>query len=294
MERSRLGLDDDPASPWLAIPPPVRAAFDRLARAGVPLAESPLGAPQLGVKCGCNEAFVVRWTGVGDDRHAAIRSNGREGTVERDLLRPLLRGETTTPWRPASDGEWLLWTHADDGTPLRTLPPRAARWLGRWRPRLTARADARGGTPWWSLFRTASAHAASARVVWADFGRSPRALVLPPQDVTVALNSCYVLPCRDPADAHALAALLNSPLAAAWLDVLAEPARGGYRRYLAWTVALLPLPRDWPRARGILAPLALRAASGDDPSPDELLDAALAAYRMQRGDLAPLLAWCAR
>jgi hypothetical protein len=110
----------------------------------------------------------------------------------------------------------------------------------------------------------------------------------------VALNSCYVLPCRDPADAHALAALLNSPLAAAWLDVLAEPARGGYRRFLAWTVALLPLPRDWTRARGILAPLAIHAASGDDPSPEELIEAALAAYRVPRSDIAPLLAWCAR
>jgi hypothetical protein len=48
------------------------------------------------------------------------------------------------------------------------------------------------------------------------------------------------------------------------------------------------------RARGIRAPLAVRAASGDDPSPEELLDAALAAYRVQRSDLAPLLAWCAR
>src|ERR671929_783018 len=102
-----------------------------------------------------------------------------------------------------------------------------------------------------------------ARVVWADFGRAPQALVLQPGDATIALNSCYVLPCPTPEDAHAFAALLNSPLAAAWLNVLAEPARGGYRRYLAWTVALLPIPHDWPRARRMLAPLAERASGGD-------------------------------
>ena len=72
-----------------------------------------------------------------------------------------------------------------------------------------------------------AADARTARVVWADFGRRPSALVLPAGDPTVPLNSCYALPCRDPRDALAVAALLNSPLAAAWLNALAEPARGG-------------------------------------------------------------------
>jgi hypothetical protein len=125
-------------------------------------------------------------------------------------------------------------------------------------------------------------------------GRAPRALILATGDETVALNSCYVLPCRDPADANAFAALLNSPLAAAWLGAIAEPARGGYKRFLAWTVALLPLPRDWPRARAILAPLADRAIEHDDVSAEALLAAVLRAYRLRRADIDPLLAWEAR
>jgi hypothetical protein len=130
-------------------------------------------------------------------------------------------------------------------------------------------------------------------VVWADVGRAPRALVLPAADPTVALNSCYVLSCRREDDAYAVAALLNSPLAAAWLNVLGEPARGGYRRYLAWTVALLPVPRDWARARSVLAPLARRAEGGNPPGGDELVAAALRAYRARAADVAALLAWCA-
>jgi hypothetical protein len=128
-------------------------------------------------------------------------------------------------------------------------------------------------------------------VVWSDFGRTPRAAILAAGDATVPLNSCYVLPCDDPADALALAALLNGPLAAAWLNAIAEPARGGWRRYLAWTVALLPLPQDWPRARTILAPLAERALAGAPPSDEALLAAACRAYRMRREDVAPLIAW---
>src|SRR6185503_13978444 len=103
-----------------------------------------------------------------------------------------------------------------------------ARWLSKWRRELVARTDARHGSRWWSLFRTESARSDRARVVWADVGREPRACVLPAGDATVALNTCYVARCSDQTDALALAALLNSPMARAWLNAVAEPARGGY------------------------------------------------------------------
>lgn len=95
-------------------------------------------------------------------------------------------------------------------------------------------------------------------------------------------------------DAHALAALLNGPIASAWLSVLAEPARGGFHRYLGWTMSLLPLPGDWPAARTMLAPLGTRAALGERVSANELLVAGLAAYSLSPGDIAPLLTWAAR
>ena len=167
------------------------------------------------------------------------------------------------------------------------------RWLAPWRTRLAGRSDSRSGARWWSLYRTESAAADVSRVVWSDFGRTPRAAVLPAGLRAVPLNSCYVARCAEPDDAPALAALLNSALAAAWLALVSEPARGGYHRYLGWTMALLPLPRDWERARDILAPMALRAATGLPPEPSELLDAVIRAYRVRPADMAPLLAWAA-
>jgi hypothetical protein len=289
VDAARLGLDDDAASPWVPLPPEVRAAFDRLTRDGVALADSPLGAPMLGVKCGCNEAFAVEH--LADARALAeVRSADRRGAVERELLRPLLRGERVARWRTTGVTEHLIWTHAPDGAPLRALPPHALHWLGRWRHRLSHRADANGG-PWWQLFRTAAARSDRTRVVWADVAREPRALILAPGDPTVPLNTCYVLACADPVDAYTAAALLNSPLAAAWLGAIAEPARGGYRRFLAWTVALLPTPRDWTRARTLLAPIAERAMRGGAVTGDELLDAALRAFRVRCADVEPLLEW---
>jgi hypothetical protein len=142
------------------------------------------------------------------------------------------------------------------------------------------------------LFRTEAADSTRTRVVWGDFGRAPRAALLAPGDPTVPLNSCYVVACDERVDALALTALLNGPLAAAWLNAIAEPARGGWHRYLAWTVGLMPLPSDWRRARELLAPLAERALLGDVPTQEELLLSSCRAYRIRREDASPLVAWC--
>ena len=300
-----LPFDDDPASPWLVLPREVRHAFDLFTDAGIPLGESTLGRPRLGVKCGCNAAFLV--TVVHDPLSAAdlgfdapdwveVEAPGRRGRIERACLRPLLRGESLQPWRVTRESrdERILWLHDATGAPVRTLPPLARHWLTPWRRRLLGRSDAAGHGPWWMLFRTDSARHDLPRVVWPDLGRAPRAVVLPAGDETVALNSCYVVRCPTLDDAHALAVLLNGPLAAAWLNAIAEPARGNFHRYLGWTTALLPIPRDWPRARTILAPIGARACDGTGVATPDLLDAALAAYRLEEIDCEPLLTWTAR
>jgi hypothetical protein len=216
--------------------------------------------------------------------------------VERALLRPVVRGEALGRWQRTPSTLRILWTHGAHGDALPALPPLAARWLGRWRRRLQARSDGRAARTWWALFRTEGADGAVARVVWADFGRAPRALVLQAGDAAVPLNTCYVLRCADVDDARAIAAILNSAVAAAWLRVLAEPARGGYRRFLGWTMARLPLPRDWPRTRSLLAPIAARCEDHGDAaiSTRQLTDAVIEAYGLHERTVAPLLAWSAR
>ncbi len=118
-----------------------------------------------------------------------------------------------------------------------------------------------------------------------------RSAVLPAGDHTVLLNSCYAVRAPDEVDAHALCAIINSTVAAGWLNVLAEPARGGFHRYLAWTVGLLPIPGDWARARAALGPVGERAAAGGMPDGDELSASVAAAYGLASGALAPLLSW---
>lgn len=285
-----LAYDQTPGAPWIVLPPDARRAFSRMADAGIPLDASHLASPTLGVKCGCNDAFLVTAAAVegGETVVATSRGNVR---IESGCLRPVLRGEHVRRWRTPPGREWIVWTHGRDGRPLRTLPPATARWLSRWRAVLASRSDARGSVPWWSLFRTEGAGGDRPRVVWADVSRGPRATVLPAGSATIPLNTCYVIACSDDTDAAALVTLLNSPLVAAWLDAIAEPARGGYRRYLGWTVSCLPLPANWGRARDVLAPAGARAVAGHEVSDAELFAAACDAYGLGARVVGPLVEW---
>lgn len=290
-----LPLDRTAGAPWVLLPPAARAAFDRLRDAGPPLAAALGVHPRLGVKCGCNAAFLVRAEPTArDDGTTVVRDGNRVGRCETALLRPVLRGHGIAPWRATGSDECVVWTHDARDQPLAELPPRAAAWLGAHRTTLERRSDARAGPIWWTLFRTDAADRTRHRVVWGDIARTMRAALLPAHDPTVPLNTCYVLPLDREDDALALVALLNAPLVGAWLAQLAEPARGGYHRFLGWTVALLPLPVDWPRARELLAPLARDARRAGAPPPDLLDQAATEAYGVAPPTLAPLLEWARR
>lgn len=292
--RGRIALEPSDGAPWLLLPPPARAAFDALVSHGTPLADTPFGRPLLGVKSGCNDAFVVQpeaaWAGRSAVASCTVRSGEREGLIERALLRPALRGEDLAAFAAPALPRAIIWTHDASLQPLRTLPPRASRWLSHWRPTLERRTDVRSRDLWWSLFRL-EASARGWRVAWGDVGRTPRATVLPPDDDTVPMNSCYVVRAPSEEDADALAAWLNAPLAAAWLGAIAEPARGGYHRFLGWTVARLPLPADWAAARRVLADIGRDARRGRAPSPAELHERSLRAFRVHASFVEPLLTW---
>ncbi|MGQ0640802.1 MAG: Eco57I restriction-modification methylase domain-containing protein, partial [Gemmatimonadaceae bacterium] len=245
-DSTSLPFDDTVGSPWLLLPPEARDGFERLATMGIPLQAAGIGGIALGVKTGCNAAFIP--------------DTGCE-PVEPSLMRPLLRGEDVLAWRCGTTSRRIIWTHGRSGAPLERLPALAQMHFAAHRYALEQRSDSRG-TKWWALFRTEGARYDLPRVVWSDLARTPRAAVLRAGDNTVPLNTCYVVRCRDEVDALTLAALLNSPVAAAWLGALAEPARGGYRRFLAWTMALFPVPDDWARAREVLGSLGAGAVQG--------------------------------
>ncbi len=312
-----LPLDADLDSPWLMLPHAPRTAFQSLSERGIPLAASPIGRPLLGVKCGCNAAFLVHAVEHGDGLATVTSLNAdfpRHAVIERHLLRPALRGEyipdpplTACPDQRHPDPDLrIIWTHGPDGDPLPALPPATSHWFSQWRSRLVARNDVRQHKPWWALFRTESARSDLPRLVWADIGKQLRSQVIPARSPVVPLNTCYVVRPPSDDDAFALYALLQSNIAIAWLHPLAEPARGGFRRFLGWTVGSLPIPRNWAAAVRILAPLgkqlhepAMSTASTAEnhPTPQMVstittLDHAVArAFELDIDNVRPLLDW---
>lgn len=304
VQPASLSFDGDPSAPWLLLPTVVRDAFEHFRLSGPALGDSPLGRPSLGVKCGCNAAFLVHAV-EHDDGTARVSAVGatsnRHATIERHHLRPALRGEAVAMWgQPGHDSNDLriIWTHQTDGAPFRALPPATTRWLAHWRPRLERRRDARAKQPWWTLFRTDAARHETPRVVWADIARTMRPLVLQAGDPTVPLNSCYVIRTASIEDAWALSALLSSPLAAAWFTALAEPARGGFKRYMGWTVATLPVPREWATVRASLAAFSKRhhpltttseSTGQRDDRVNEHLELVAGAYGLTLAHVEPLL-----
>ena len=272
---SRLPFDSSPGSPWIILPRGARRAFDTLRLAGDQLGTTSIGRPLLGVKTGCNEAFLV----------------DSDDSLEPAMLRPVVRGENVIAWKLRKSDSRIIWTHDNSGRPVDSLPPGVLRRMLLWRRELELRSDARGKPAWWALFRVEGADSTAPRVIWSDIGRRPKAAFIPGGDNSVPLNSCYVARCASDDDALTLAALLNSDVAAAWLAVIAEPARGGYRRYMGWTMSILPVPRNWKRARSILAPIARCAIEGNVPDRSALRHAVLDAYGVAVSSVIELLEW---
>jgi len=173
--------------------------------------------PQLGVKTGADDLFVV-------DRQCP-------GS------RPAVRGRDIVAWR-CQPRRFVLWTHGADGLPLTRLPRELSERLSQHEERLRRRADYRSG-PLWQLFRTGLGFAAH-RVVWPDLCRRLAAAV--PAAEMVPLNTVYGISTRDGADAAALAALFNTCWLTSLARLVADPARGGFRRFNARVVRGLPVP----------------------------------------------------
>jgi hypothetical protein len=224
--------------PWILVPDRARDALDAFRWSATPLGS--VAPPALGVKTGADDLFVGELL----ERHgtlARIRFGVGDVELEAGLLRPAVRGRDVRAFS-ISPTRYILWTHDRSGRPRMSLPPRAAGHIAAHHGRLIARADYRGARPW-CLFRIGPA-LARYRVVWRDLTRRPAAVFLDSggANSAVPMNTCYVAAMPDDRSAHAVTAVLNSTWASALVHVMADEARGGYRRMNARVAGLLPVP----------------------------------------------------
>jgi hypothetical protein len=229
-------LQNDGGGPWILLAGAER--IRRRLRTSFPTVAD-RWVPQLGVKTGADDLFLI-------DRQCAG-------------ARPAIRGRDIAAWR-CKPVRYVLWTHGADGAPLDRLPRELAEQLSGHEDRLRGRSDYRGGPPW-QLFRTGLAFARH-RVIWPDLGRRLSAAVPAPDGVP--LNTVYGIATRDAADAAALAALLNSRWITGLARLVADPARGGFRRFNAGVVRGLPVPAAGSAVWAELARRGQRCESADD------------------------------
>lgn len=244
----------DSRSPWLLAPPTCRAVMRTMQCAGPSIGEQL--AVRRGVMTGANAIMVVRDVDPKLGDIARIRTEGYyrattartrrtfSGWVEASALRPALRGTDVARWcaRPARH---LLWTPCNDD-PSATPPPRLRRFLHRHRGRLPhEHAD---GT-----LQRLSPMTLGHKVVWSDLATDLRAAAVRSHvrcvtgaDVPlVPLNTVYFIATSSARESLLLAAYLNSLPLRVFARAIAERAKDCHFRFFAWTIAVLPLPRDW-------------------------------------------------
>lgn len=214
---------DDYGSPWMLSPSRTPLPSENAA----PMASVERVALRRGFMTGCNDAFLL----------------GPEETFPGHQIYAL-RGGDLGPFEFVVKDR-MAWTHdLTSGRPKSALPAELAERLHPHEDRLRRRNGLRASDPFWRVFRTGP-HLYGHKVAWRDIGPELQAVAVPPEVdgvPVVPLNTVYFVPVSTRQQALLLAGFLNSKPVRRWVDQVAERASGGYRRYFAWVLSLLPLP----------------------------------------------------
>ncbi len=253
-------IPGDPDSPWLLVPPAVRAALRRMQAAGPPLGES--RRVRRGVVTGANDVLLfdrvepklgdlvlARPSGAskrGDASGTTPDADARAGVpIEASDLAPVLRGSGIRPWSWEAP-DHVIWLR-DDRLRHRDAGRRTTAYLARHAGRLRARSGS-AAAPLGAVARV-SAGLIGPKVAWHDLAANLHAVALPATIRTawgaarplVPLNTAYFIAADDDDEALLLAALLNALPLRTFARAVAERAKDARFRFFGWVVGVLPL-----------------------------------------------------
>lgn len=212
IERTALG-----AAPWLLSRQDQWVKQHRSLGTWTPL------RPRRGIMTGCNDVFV----------HQEMPS------WMRPFAKPVLMGRDVGAF-DVTPKHHMLWPYNEYGQPMETLEdPRLTAYFEQHAQQLRARRDHKSKLPLWQMFRVHPSMLGH-KVVWRDMGEQLQACAVDAQ--MLMLNTVYYIGTPDHVRAWIWSVYLNHPMIRDVAHQLAERARGGWRRYFAWVISLLPMP----------------------------------------------------
>ena len=230
---------------WALASPEALKLLEKLQQTGTPLGEYVGGAFHMGVKTGCNDAFIIdpstRQQLIAED----IRSD--------ELIKPVLRGKDICKWKTEPTDEYLLaiasstnlvwpWSEAGSISEAERIfaetYPAIDRHLSTYRERLICRDDQ--GTFYWELCSCAYyAEFERPKIVYRDIAKFLSACY--DTKGTLGLNTTFFIPTSD----LSLLAILNSQLfdwyARHKFQSLNDPWTGGGLRFFAQYMRHVPI-----------------------------------------------------
>lgn len=268
------------SSEWALVPPEVAAILRRIRASHPSLAEALARRPFMGVKTGDNRNFFLESRSVRGD--SLLTTDGLR--IPLDAVCRCVRGRDLRRWGGETSA-WMLW------------PPREGwRKPPRWLEKLAA---FRGMDPGDFRLSFVRPEHVGIKVAWKDLARGVSAAVLP--DVVqmdgrtfplVPNQTLYALDAVSLAEAHVLAAILNSTIAGALLVCVAERAKDAHFRYFGRTIAAMPYANPLPEW-DTLVRLSRRAHGGAGVAL-ELDDVVARLYGLSKGEVATLRSFLER
>ena len=253
IEQQELPLyKNDSASPWLIAPPKIILAMRKMQNAGQRLGDTL--SINMGIKTAANNIFLVDMFEATDipDVVLVTTERGEKVRIERELLRPLVKGENIDAWRYEVEN-YIIWTHDDNGSVRERgqLPPYAEEYFDRddIKKTLLHRSDYKEGQPPWVIFRV-SKDKLEDKVAWQKISKAVEATYLPSEHEDASLgfrkliadSSLYFISVKNRKLGYALAGILNSTPVRTYAATYVNRTGAAYCQYFAWVIGLIPVP----------------------------------------------------
>ncbi len=223
-----MNVSDLSANGWVLTSSDALNLLEKLQRAGTSLQEYVDEGFHMGVKTGCNDAFIV---------DASVQQRLiAEDSRSNELIKPVLRGRDLKKWKTGSTGDYLIFIPR--GIDIEQYPV-IKDYLNQYRESLESRAS--GRYEWYEIQANTAYYLDfdKPKIIYPDTAKSLYACY----DTTKSfgLNTIHFIPTND----LSLLAILNSKLfdwyARHKFQSINDPWEGGRLRFFAQYMARVPI-----------------------------------------------------